>query len=90
MQSYNTLEDVIKLALKVNALYKYRSSTIVRSVVKEGFVVDSTTKNPSDAKTTPKPQVQNEVHKSHQESTPKRCFKCQGLGHIDFECPNQK
>ena len=18
------------------------------------------------------------------------CFKCQGLGHIDYECPNQK
>ena len=30
------------------------------------------------------------MHKPHQDSTPKRCFKCQGLGHIDFECPNQK
>ena len=81
---------MIKLGLKVEALNKYRSSTTVRSVAKEWFVVHSTSKNPSDAKTTPKPQVKNEVHKPHQESTPKRCFKGQGLGHIDSECPNQK
>ena len=90
MQPYNTLEDVIKLALKVEALNTYRISTIGRSVAKEGFAVDSTSKNPSDAKTTPKPQVKNKVHKPHQESTPKTCFKCQGLRHIDSECPNQK
>ena len=81
---------MIKLALKVEALNKYRSSTIVKSVAKEGFAMESTSKNPTGAKTTPKPQVKNEVHKPHQESTPKRCFKCQGLGHIDSECPNQK
>ena len=81
---------MIRLALKVEALNKYRSSTTLTSVAKEGFSMDSTFKNPSDAKTTLKPQVHNEVHKPHQESTLKRCFKCQGLGHIDSECPNQK
>ena len=37
-------------------------------------------------------QVKRKVHKSQQELTSKlkRCFKCQGLGHIDFECSNQK
>ena len=45
---------------------------------KEGFAEDSTS-NPSDAKSIP-----------HQESTPKRCYKCQGLGYIAFECPNRK
>ena len=30
------------------------------------------------------------MHRPHQESTSKRCFKCEGLGHIDFECSNQK
>ena len=53
MQPYNTLEDVITFSLKVEALNKYRSSTTVKSVAKEGFVEDSTSKNPSDAKTTP-------------------------------------
>ena len=55
MQPYNNLEDVIKLTLKIEALNKYRSSTTARSVAKEGFVLHSTSKNPSDAKTTPKP-----------------------------------
>ena len=86
MHSYNSLEDVIKLSLKVEALNKYRSSTIVRSVAKE----DLPSKNPSDAKTTPKPQVKSKVHKPHLESTPKMCYKCQGLGQIASECPNQK
>ena len=38
----------------------------------------------------PKPQVKKEVHKPHQESTPKRCFNSQRLGFFFFECPNQK
>ena len=44
--------------------------------------------NPSGTKTTPT-QVKSEAQ---QESTSKlkMCFKCQGLRHIDFECPNQK
>ena len=40
MQPYNTLQEVIKVALKVEALNKYRRST-TRSVAKEGFVEDS-------------------------------------------------
>ena len=92
MQPYNTLQDVIKLALKVEALNKYRSSTTTRSVAKEGFVEDSTSRNPNDAKTTPKPQVKSEGHKLQQESTSKskRCYKCQGFGHIASKCFNQK
>ena len=92
MQPYNTLQDVIKLAFKVETLNKYRSSTTTRSVAKEGFVEDSTSRNLNDAKTTPKPQVKSEVHKLQQESTSKskRCYKCQGFGHIASKCPNQK
>ena len=30
------------------------------------------------------------MHKPHQESTSKRSYKCQGLGHIASKCPNQK
>ena len=83
---------MIKLALKAKALNKYRSSTTTRSVAKEGFVEDSTSRNPNDAKTTPKPQVKSEVHKLQQESSSKskRCYKCQGFEHIASECPNKK
>ena len=59
-------------------------------MAKEGFAEDLTSKNPSDAKSIPKPQVKSEVHKPHQESTPNMCYKCLGLGHIASECPNQK
>ena len=52
MHPYNTLEVVIKLALKVEAINKYRNSSTVRSVAKEGLAVHATFKNPSDAKTT--------------------------------------
>ena len=38
MQPYNTLEDVITLALKVEAQKKYENSTTTKSVAKEGFV----------------------------------------------------
>ena len=54
----------------------------------EGFIEGSNSWNPSGTKMTPT-QVKSEVQ---QELTSKSnmCFKCQGLGHIDSECPNQK
>ena len=63
MQSYNTLQEVIKLALKVEAINKHRSSTISRSMAKEEFSKDPTSRIPSDTKTTLKPQLKSEVHK---------------------------
>ena len=88
LQPCNTLQDVIKLALKDDALNKYGGFTITR--VKEGFIKNSTSRSPSGAKTTFKPQVKNEVHKPQQEYTSKsrKCFKCHGFGHIASECPN--
>ena len=79
----------MKLALKVEAKKKYGNSTTTKSVAKEGFVEGSTSWNPSGTKSTLTPQVKSEVQ---QESTSKskKCFKCQGLGHITFECPNRK
>ena len=78
LQSYHTLHHVIKIALKVKALSKYGSSTTNKNVAKEGFVKRSISMNPSDTKTTLKPQVKSEVHKPQQESTSKssRGFNC--------------
>ena len=67
---------MMKLALKVGDKKLYENSTTTKSMTKEGFVEDLTSKNPSDAKSTPKPQVKSKVHKPHKESTPKRCYKC--------------
>ena len=83
---------MIKLALKVEALDKYESSITTRSVAKERFAKGSTSWNPNGSKPTLTPQVKSKVHKPQQELTLilKTCFKCQGLGHIDSKCPNQK
>ena len=90
LQPYNTLQDVIKLVLKVKALIKYGGFTT--NQVKEGFIKNSTSRSPSGAKTTLRRQVKSEVHKPQQESTSKsrQCFKCQGFGHIASECPNRR
>ena len=50
MQPYNALHDVIKLALKVEALNKYESSITTKSVAKERFVKGSTSWNPNGSK----------------------------------------
>ena len=88
LQPYNSLQDVMKLALKVGTKKKYGNSTTTKSVANEGFVEGSNSWNPSGTKTTPtkvKSVAQQELA-----SKSKTCFKCQGLGHIDSECPNQK
>ena len=92
LQPYNTLQDVMKLTLKVEALNKYGSSITTRSTTKEGFIKNSTARSPSGTKTTLKSQVKSDVLKPHQELTSKSrsCFKCQGLGHLASECPNRR
>ena len=61
-------------------------------VVKRGSAEVLTSWNPNGSKTTLTPQVKSEVHKPQYELTlnSKTCFKCEGLRHIDSECPNQK
>ena len=60
---------------------------LLQLMANEGFFEGSTSWNPSGTKTTPT-KVKSEAQ---QESTSKLkiCFKCQGLRHIDCECPNQ-
>ena len=87
-KAHTFFQNVMKLSLKVAAQKVYGNSTTTKSVAKEGFAEDSTSKNPSDAKSIPKPQVKSKVHKPHQESTPNRCYKCQGLRHIASKSPN--
>ena len=88
LQPYNSLQDVMKLALKVGTKKKYGNSTKTKSVANEGFVEGSKSWNPSGTKTTPT-QVKSEAQQELAYKS-KTCFKCQGLGHIDSECPNQK
>ena len=64
LQPYHSLQDVMKLALKVGAKKNYGNST-TKSVANEGFVEGSTSWNPSGTKTTPtqvKSEMQQEVN----------------------------
>ena len=65
LQPYNTLQDVIKLALKVVALNKYGGFT--KNRIKEVFIKYSNSRGLNSAKTTLKSQVKGEVHKPQQE-----------------------
>ena len=85
---HSLLQDVMKLALKVGAKNKYGNSTTTKSVANKEFVESSNSWNPSGTKTTPtkvKSEAQQELIFNS-----KMCFKCQGLGYIDYECLNQK
>ena len=88
LQPYNSLQDVMNLALKVGTKKKYGNSTTTKSVDNEGFVEGSNSWNPSGTKTT-LTQVKSEAQQELA-SKSKTCFKCQGLGHTDSECPIQK
>ena len=57
LQPYSILQDVMKLALKVEALNKYENFATTSSVAKEGYNKGLTSRSPSDSKTTLKPQV---------------------------------
>ena len=78
----------MKLSSKVGTKKKYGNYTTTKSVANEGFVEGSNSWNPSGTKTTPT-QVESEAQQELA-SKSKTCFNCQGLGHIDSECPNQK
>ena len=89
LHPYHSLQDVMKLALKVGAQKKYGNSTTTENVAKERYVEGSSYWNPSCPKTTLTPQIKNEVQQESI-SKSKMCFKCQGLEHITSECPNRK
>ena len=88
LQPYNSFQDVMNLALKVGTNKKYGNSTTTKSVANEGFVEGSNSLNPSGTKTT-LTQVKSEAQQELA-SKSKTCFRCQGFGHTDSECPNQK
>ena len=60
LQPYHSLQDVMKLALKVRAKKRHENSTTTKSVANEGFVEVSNSWNLSGTKTTPA-QVKSEA-----------------------------
>ena len=50
LQPCHSLQDVMKLVLEIGDQKVYENSTTTKSVAKEGFFKDPTSKNPSEAK----------------------------------------
>jgi len=96
IQTYFTLDDVCKLALKVEKRKKEKK------VFSKPFTKDLASSRPQYKPfSTPKPESSSKVDKGKAVALPspkelpkrlegKKCFKCQGYGHFQYDCPNQR
>ncbi|KAK0572232.1 hypothetical protein LWI29_028221 [Acer saccharum] len=101
LQPYWSLNDVCKLALKVEKQQKEMRSRGSKYGSREGFTNKggtSSSKPTAATKTNTKVSTskgEGVVSKQQQQSSysntnSRRCFKCQGLRHITSKCPNHK
>ncbi|PWA61387.1 hypothetical protein CTI12_AA373220 [Artemisia annua] len=79
---YSTLDELTLLAHKVDNQQRNKGK----------FETGRTfTKTPIQPKTSPTNKTPNASENSiNPTKAPRRCFRCQGLGHIASECPNKK
>ncbi|KAI4380066.1 hypothetical protein MLD38_006294 [Melastoma candidum] len=91
LQQYWTFNDVRALAHKVEQQQARRSN--IRSFVKASPFnkgSSSQAKPPlTTSRNTPSSTTRPEV-KSNERDNARRCFKCQGIGHMAFECPSRR
>ncbi|KAD2113026.1 hypothetical protein E3N88_41812 [Mikania micrantha] len=82
LHPYTTLEELTMLTHKVDLQQKAKGKwETSRSTLKPS--------QPSKPTTLPKPTNTSD-NSSLPPRLPRRCFRCQGLGHIASECPNKK
>ncbi|XP_017984225.1 PREDICTED: uncharacterized protein LOC108663577 [Theobroma cacao] len=92
LQPYWNLNDVIRLALKVEK-QQLRKSSMSSSRQKDS----TSNRGRQSSATIPPPKVNSSKTLNHKETTStrapnvnKKCFKCQGFGHITSDCPNRR
>ena len=94
LHTYNTMEELIHRAVKVEQQLK-RRSTYKRA----SSSTSSTWKDKAKKEGVSKPKPQEEKHEfkgktdsnpSSSKSSSIKCFKCLGKGHIASQCPNKK
>ncbi|XP_027348022.1 uncharacterized protein LOC113859448 [Abrus precatorius] len=90
LQQYWTLDDVIKLAIRVE-----------KQLPKRSIFQPSSSRSPftpckaqPSQRTAPNKTLSNPIKdtspKQPTQSKSPKCFKCQGYGHIAFDCPNRR
>jgi hypothetical protein len=96
LQPYWNYYDVCKLAMKVEKQQKEKRGNSFRSFTRDGVSnrgsgsTSKTTTIPKTAAAKPKNEATPGSNRPVISNTNRRCFKCQGFGHIASDCPNRK
>uniref|UniRef100_A0A2N9EGL5 RNA-directed DNA polymerase n=1 Tax=Fagus sylvatica TaxID=28930 RepID=A0A2N9EGL5_FAGSY len=96
LQPYWNYYDVCKLAMKVEKQQKEKRGNSFRSFTRDGVSnrgsgsTSKTTTIPKTAAAKPKNESTSGSNRPVTSNTNRRCFKCQGFGHIASDCPNRK
>ncbi|KAL9993547.1 putative transcription factor interactor and regulator CCHC(Zn) family [Helianthus debilis subsp. tardiflorus] len=89
LQSYSTLAELRLMAHKVESQQKARGKMEAAKQVNKPSLAPNAlsmpTSEPSPMKTIDVPDGSSTISKHS-----RRCFRCQGLGHIASECPNKR
>ncbi|PKU63881.1 hypothetical protein MA16_Dca009865 [Dendrobium catenatum] len=95
LQPYWTVQDVMSLALKVEKQQARNKKTFQRNVMPES-IPDRENKNsktgagPSRVIEEPSPRGPPRMNQPQTPMPARKCFKCQGFGHIASNCPNRR
>ncbi|GKV03547.1 hypothetical protein SLEP1_g15830 [Rubroshorea leprosula] len=88
LQQYWTLDDVIRLALRVEK--KISKKNIPSTSKPRDFGASRGTQASKTVAKTPA-KIEKEVSSSRSaQSNTRKCFKCQGFGHVASDCPNRR
>ena len=91
LQQYWTLDDVIRLAIRIEKQLLKKSQFQPSSSRNPFYTRKTQTTQPNPTnKTQAKTTTTNNTRPSFQSKSVVKCFKCQGFGHIASECPNRR